>query len=487
MAQINPFQGPINYSVDVQSPFEAALGGFKIGAAGAEVQAQRQAQEKAKTYQTGIDAFFSKPAAQRTYSDIEPLLIGANKQQFDALQAVAKNMSDEKLNSSKRFTGQLLVALEQNPETAKTLLNNRIEAETDPQQKLAWQDTLKVIDISPAKAANDIELLGAGAFGKEWYDAITNVRSERRTAAAAPAELRAKLADADKKEADALIAQEQAITEGEKQAAALKLAQAQAEVAAIKAEYARTSEVLDVRQKGLQLGLTEGQIKQAKAATAAYDAAAKKSGADATLAQKQADEIASGVIPLDKRPEAEAKFRKEYSDQTKGYQDVKSAYGRILAVSDPKTPDEEAAADLALVFNFMKMQDTQSTVNTGEFANAQNATGVPDRVKNIYNNLVTGGRLNPTQRKAFRGQAENLFKVSGQQEDTVRKGIGRIAKGYGLNTQNIFYTETEVAPTALRPPEASGNSVTVNGKTYTRPANFTDAQWGAYKQSMGVQ
>jgi len=110
MATINPFQGPINYSIDVQSPFEAALGGFKIGAAGAEAQAQRQAQEKAKTYQTGIDAFFSKPAAQRTYSDIEPLLVGANKQQFDALQAVAKNMSDEKLNSSKRLYGQLLVS-----------------------------------------------------------------------------------------------------------------------------------------------------------------------------------------------------------------------------------------------------------------------------------------------------------------------------------------------------------------------------------------
>jgi hypothetical protein len=472
MATINPFQGPINYSVDVQSPFEAALGGFKIGAAGAEAQAQRQAQEKAQTYQKGLDAFFSKPATQRTYSDIEPLLVGANKQQFDALQAVAKNMSDEKLNSSKRFTGQLLVALEQNPETAKTLLNDRIEAETDPQQKLAWQDALKGIDIAPQKVADQIELLGAATFGKDWYAGITDVRRSRETAAEAPPKLRKQLADADKAEADALIAQEQAITEGEKQAAALKLAKAQAESAAVKAEYARTSEVLDVRQKGLQLGLTEGQIKQAKAATAAYDAAAKKSGADATLAQKQADEIASGVIPLDKRPEAEAKFRKEYSDQTKSYQDVKSAYGRILAVSDPKTPDEEAPADLALVFNFMKMQDPGSTVNSGEFANAQNAAGVPDRIRNAYNNLVTGGRLNPTQRKAFRGQAENLYKVSGQQEDTVRKGIGRIAKGYGLNTKNIFYTETEVAPTALRPPPEPAGSSSVSGKV-TPAKNIT--------------
>ena len=66
MASINPFQPPMNYAIDVQSPFEAALGGFKLGAAGAEVQAQTQAREKAKTYQTGIDAFFNKPAAERT-------------------------------------------------------------------------------------------------------------------------------------------------------------------------------------------------------------------------------------------------------------------------------------------------------------------------------------------------------------------------------------------------------------------------------------
>jgi hypothetical protein len=487
MATINPFQGPINYSVDVQSPFEAALGGFKIGAAGAEIQAQQQAQQKAKTYQTGIDAFFAKPAEQRTYSDLEPLLVGANKQQFDALQAVAKGMGEQKLDSSKRFTGQLLVALEQNPETAKTLLNQRIEAETDPQQKLAWQDTLKTIDISPAKAANTVELLGAATFGKDWYESITKVRSERRTAEGAPAELRRKLADASKAESDAVAALATADNAQDVAKANADLVKAQAKSAQIKAEYAQTNEILDVQTKGRQLNLTDAQIKQALAAIRASDAAAKKSGADATLAQNQANEIAAGIIPVDKRPEAEAKFRKEYSDQTKGYQDVKSAYGRILAVSDPKTPDEEAPADLALVFNFMKMQDPGSTVNSGEFANAQNAAGVPDRIKNLYNNLITGGRLNPTQRKAFRGQAENLFKVSGQQEDTVRKGIGRIAKGYGLNTENIFYTSTEVAPTPLRPPEASGNSVTVNGKTYTRPANFTDAQWGAYKQSMGVQ
>ena len=254
MATINPFQGPINYSVDVQSPFEAAIGGFKIGAAGAEAQAQRQAQEKAQTYQKGLDAFFSKPAAQREHSEIEALFVGANKQQFDALQAVAKNMSDEKLNSSKRFTGQLLVALEQNPESAKTLLNNRIEAEKDPQQKLAWQDALKGIDIAPQKVADQIELLGAATFGKDWYAGITDVRRSRETAAEAPVKLREQLAKASKAETDALVAVQTATDDVAKAKAQRQYEEAKAESERVKAKYAEKTTLADFEKKAADLG-----------------------------------------------------------------------------------------------------------------------------------------------------------------------------------------------------------------------------------------
>jgi hypothetical protein len=36
-------------------------------------------------------------------------------------------------------------------------------------------------------------------------------------------------------------------------------------------------------------------------------------------------------------------------------------------------------------------------------------------------------------------------------------------------------------------PSAEAPSITVGGQTYTRPANFTDAQWEAYKKSQGVK
>ena len=259
METINPFQGPINYSVDVQSPFEAALGGFKLGAAGAEIQAQQQAQQKAKTYQAGIDAFFKKPADQRTYSDLEPLLVGANKQQFDALQAVAKGMGEQKLDSSKRFYGQLLVSLEQNPETAKTILNQTIEAEKDPQQKLAWQDMLKTIDISPTKVAEQIELLGAATFGKDWHAGITSVRSERRTAEGAPAELRRKLADASKAESDAVAALATADNAQDVAKAQREFEQAKAKKEAVAAKYAEQEAQDAVKKRLADLNLTKAQ------------------------------------------------------------------------------------------------------------------------------------------------------------------------------------------------------------------------------------
>jgi hypothetical protein len=87
----------------------------------------------------------------------------------------------------------------------------------------------------------------------------------------------------------------------------------------------------------------------------------------------------------------------------------------------------------------MKMLDPGSVVREGEFATAQNAAGVPDRVMNLYNRILSGERLNKDQREAFKGQAAGLMTAAQKQEQIVRAGIERMATGYGLNTKNIFY------------------------------------------------
>jgi myosin heavy subunit len=208
MAQINPFQSPINYSVDVQSPFEAALGGFKVGQAGAEMQAQAQARERKQQFQTGLNDFFKKP--DRTYEDLEKLLPFADKQQFDALTKVGEGMDKRRLDTDKRVAAQTLIALEQNPSIAKTMLQERFDAETDPNQKRALGVLIETVDVDPKRAAQMIELTGAATFGKDWYSGITANRQERRAEALQPsamtkaqADANAAVADAEKKVAEA--------------------------------------------------------------------------------------------------------------------------------------------------------------------------------------------------------------------------------------------------------------------------------------------
>jgi hypothetical protein len=231
MATINPFQAPINYAVDVQSPFEAALGGFKLGAgvaeARAQVEAQRQATQNQQVFETGLRTFFANP--DRKFEDLESILPMANKQQFDALQAIGKNMGERRLESAKLFSGQLLAALESNPTFARSMLEQRIQVETDPQQRNAFETTLKLLDVSPTQAAQMVEYTGMGAFGKDWYDNVTKIRAERRAAAEAPAKLKEAAAKAKEAESKARVAFENETNDIAKAAALRRYEQAKAD------------------------------------------------------------------------------------------------------------------------------------------------------------------------------------------------------------------------------------------------------------------
>jgi hypothetical protein len=127
----------------------------------------------------------------------------------------------------------------------------------------------------------------------------------------------------------------------------------------------------------------------------------------------------------------------------------------------------------------MKMLDPGSVVREGEFATAQNAAGVDDRVRNLYNRVKSGERLSESQRKSFKGQANKLYSTAQQQEGQVRKGIERIAKGYGLNTSNIFYTAEEIPPATPAVPLApkTGSEGAEGVSKSGRPMVFRNGGW----------
>jgi len=96
-----------------------------------------------------------------------------------------------------------------------------------------------------------------------------------------------------------------------------------------------------------------------------------------------------------------------------------------------------ATDDLAMIFAFMKMLDPGSVVREGEFANAQNTAGIPDRVVNAYNRALKGTRLSDKQRAEFFNTATQVMdsytNSYADQSDRYRGLAGR----YDLNPDNI--------------------------------------------------
>ncbi|WP_372572676.1 hypothetical protein [Ruegeria jejuensis] len=159
----------------------------------------------------------------------------------------------------------------------------------------------------------------------------------------------------------------------------------------------------------------------------------------------------SGIAPANL--EDESKLRKEFTglQPVKDFQKQAGAYARIVASAE----DPSAAGDLALIFNYMKLLDPGSVVRESEFATAANATGVDDRVRNLYNRLLSGERLAPQQRTDFVGRAAKLYQQASSQHERVAEQYGLSAEAYGLDPDRTIpdfrYKPQGAPPTSLRP------------------------------------
>lgn len=419
---------PIQYQVPgVTDPFANVVQGLRIGSSLAEMDAmrsQRALQEQALQQQlqqrqmemqrqqqlsTAYSSLLDKVRSDTWKpEDFQQVAFLAPKEMAETTLKSWERLSKDRQAQTLSDTTKAMAALgSKNPELGVQFLTQRAAAYRNQgnEDQAKWLETqAKLAEVDPVqvRAMLGSELYGLPG-GKDAIEALAKAEENRRAAELQPEKKREQTATTIIREAEAKLAPQKFLA---------------------------------------GLDLTKAQIAQAQAAQRASQAAAEASGAEKRRKEAETAQISAGVIPADKRPEAESKFRKEYSDQTKGYQEVKSAYGRVLA------SDDSAVGDLSLIFGYMKMLDPGSVVREGEFATAQNAAGVPERVLNLYNKIISGERLNDSQRKAFKGQAERLFKQAGQQESEVRRGLERIAKGYGLNTANIFLEPVESVPTA---------------------------------------
>lgn len=149
----------------------------------------------------------------------------------------------------------------------------------------------------------------------------------------------------------------------------------------------------------------------------------------------------------------EHKLRQQFLAQSGEYISVRDAYGRLQASSQV----ESAASDMAIIFNIMKMYDPGSVVRETEFATAQNAAGVPDRVRAQWNRIMSGERLAPAQRKDFLNVGQRLYGEQNARFKQTRDEFGRIATESGLDPRRVLVdierrSDGSVPPSGPKPP-----------------------------------
>lgn len=348
---------------------------------GQEIMAKLAAQQRQAEMQEEMGNFAVQP--NKTAEDYQRLMTKypeMSKQIDQSLQAFNAQQKQAKINQMMAMYAPLKSG---NTDAAKARLDEMITAYRNSGQELEAKnmETVKEnIDLDPKGAETAAEMFLFQAMGaedfKKFAEARGKVGEERRAAELQPEELKLKKAE--------------------------------------------------VVKSGIDAGLTQQETLKTIAAMKKLDAETQKIILETEAMQKQ------GALDPEKIFEQERKLAKEYQVNTKNFTDVQEAYRRIQAAED------NAAGDLSLIFSYMKMLDPGSVVREGEFANAQNAAGVPQRVLNLYNKLLEGERLGDKQRKQFRGQANGLFKAASKREGEVRSGLEKVIKNYGLNSENIF-------------------------------------------------
>lgn len=111
--------------------------------------------------------------------------------------------------------------------------------------------------------------------------------------------------------------------------------------------------------------------------------------------------------------EATQSLRKEYVRQAAAFVDVRDGFARIEAAADLGT----AIGQQAIIFGYMKMLDPRSTVRESEVASVENARGVPDSLRNMWNKTVKGEVLTQSQVLDVREAAQELFARQNAQQD----------------------------------------------------------------------
>jgi hypothetical protein len=263
---------PINYLAQVADPFAQATQGLQLGAGMVELQqkqaAMAQQQQRQQLAAQEQARFFTNP--NPTMRDAARYASLLTPEQANAFRPFMEGISKEQQQGVLKSTGQLLSALQTNPQVFITQAKEKALAarNSGDEDDATLFEQMADAAADPKRGSSVVfrALVGrtAGIPGaKEMYETFAKGMETADAAAQAPAKLRQELAAAEKAESDAKTALATADNAAAIAKADADLKKAQAKKAGIESLYAERQQIADLRAKNLTAGLTQAQTQQA--------------------------------------------------------------------------------------------------------------------------------------------------------------------------------------------------------------------------------
>lgn len=134
----------------------------------------------------------------------------------------------------------------------------------------------------------------------------------------------------------------------------------------------------------------------------------------------------------------ESTLRKEYDGESDKFVTAKLGFEKL---QESSLGEPSAAKDLALIFGYMKVLDPTSVVRESEQASASNAAGVPERIRNTWNRILTGERLTPAQRLDFISSGRKLFLPALAAQEERENFYRGLSEAYEFDADRVVPTK----------------------------------------------
>jgi len=473
---------PYDYRIQVADPFTASLEGYKTGLQmraieqkALQEQQQREAEiQRQQELQQRIQAIYGNPNA--TADDYEALAMLQPPDQAKVTLGMWESKDKKQQQGLLTFGGQVYSAVRaKQPEIAIQLLNDRAVAERNSGnegQAKAYETWASLVEKSPdAAEASIATFLASVPGGKDVVGSVIDINKEARTA----------------KEHPLLMAQK---------AAELKSAESKAEVDAINAKYAEKMAQANLKKLQQEGRASGDEVQSSKILEDGTVVVVTKSGRSKVLGadgseitgQARAQAVENAALFGADIQGVRAGAREGGAGGAKVAQKAFETVGKVrtnIANLDAAIAALDAGANTGVIAS--KFPNWKAS--TIELKNIQNRLGL-DVIGSVTFGALSEGELNLALETAL---------PTNMSETELRKWLvnkkaaqGKLADYFTEQAKFLSKPGNNVGDWLDYIEEYKGEggapeTVTVNGKTYSRPANFTDQQWKSYKQAVGAK